>query len=96
MRTLLLDTNIVSYLLKQAAQAELYEPHLSPIVWNPPYVGSQKYLLPDLVLERESETLIIDAKFKGHWEELQRGPRGELDDALREHHRADLLQVLAY
>jgi hypothetical protein len=23
------------------------------------------------VLERESETLIIDAKFKGHWEELQ-------------------------
>ena len=28
MRTLLLDTNIVSYLLKQAAQAELYEPHL--------------------------------------------------------------------
>ena len=38
-------------------------------------------------LERESETLIIDAKFKGHWEELQRGRWGELDDALREHHR---------
>jgi transposase len=49
-----------------------------------------------LVLERESETLIIDAKFKGHWEELQRGRWGELDDALREHRRADLLQVLAY
>jgi 5-methylcytosine-specific restriction endonuclease McrBC regulatory subunit McrC len=69
---------------------------ISPILWNPPYVGSQKYLLPDLVLERESETLIVDAKFKGHWEELQRGRWGELDDALREHHRADLLQVLAY
>src|ERR1700680_5040116 len=36
------------------------------------------------------------AKFKGHWEELQRGRWGELDNALREHHRADLLQVLAY
>jgi hypothetical protein len=69
---------------------------ISPILWNPPYVGSQKYLLPDLVLERENETLIVDAKFKGHWEELQRGRWGELDDALREHHRADLLQVLAY
>ena len=69
---------------------------ISPILWNPPYVGSQKYLLPDLVLERENETLIIDAKFKGHWEELQRGRWGELDDTLREHHRADLLQVLAY
>jgi McrBC 5-methylcytosine restriction system component len=69
---------------------------ISPIVWNPPYVGSQKYLLPDLVLERESGTLIIDAKFKGHWEELQRGRWGELDEVLREHHRADLLQVLAY
>ena len=28
MRTLLLDTNIVSYLFKQAPQAKLYKPHL--------------------------------------------------------------------
>jgi hypothetical protein len=69
---------------------------ICPIVWNPPYVGSQKYLLPDVVLERESETLIVDAKFKGHWEELQLGRWGEQDQVLREHHRADLLQVLAY
>jgi hypothetical protein len=69
---------------------------ICPIVWNPPYVGSQKYLLPDLVLERDSETLIIDAKFKGHWEELQLGRWRELDEILREHHRTDLLQVLAY
>jgi hypothetical protein len=69
---------------------------ISPIVWNPPYAGSQKYLLPDMVLERDTETLIIDAKFKGHWEELQLGRWGELDEAIREHHRTDLLQVLAY
>ena len=69
---------------------------ISPILWDPPYVGSQKYLLPDLVLERENETLIVDAKLKSHLEQLQRGRWGELDDALREHHRTDLLQVLAY
>jgi hypothetical protein len=69
---------------------------ISPVVWNPPYAGSQKYLLPDLVLERDTETLIIDAKFKGHWEELQLGRWGELDEVVREHHRTDLLQVLAY
>ena len=69
---------------------------ICPIVWNPPYAGSQKYLLPDLVLERDSETLIIDAKFKGHWEELQLGRWAELDEVMREHHRTDLLQVLAY
>jgi hypothetical protein len=49
-----------------------------------------------MVLERDTETLIIDAKFKGHWEELQLGRWGELDEVLREHHRTDLLQVLAY
>ena len=69
---------------------------ICPIAWDPPYVGSQRYLLPDLVLERDSETFIIDAKFKGHWEELQFGRWSQLDETMREHHRADLLQVLAY
>jgi McrBC 5-methylcytosine restriction system component len=69
---------------------------ICPIFWNPPYAGSQKYVLPDLVLERCGETLIIDAKFKGHWEELQLGRWSMLDEAVRENHRTDLLQVLAY
>jgi hypothetical protein len=51
---------------------------ICPIVWNPPYVDSQKYLLPDAIFERENEMLIIDAKFKGHWEELQLGRWGDL------------------
>ncbi|OPX87207.1 MAG: McrBC 5-methylcytosine restriction system component [Pelotomaculum sp. PtaB.Bin104] len=73
---------------------------IAPLVWDPPYVGSQKYLLPDLTLERLSErgqeTIIFDAKYKGHWEDLNYERWGKLDEELRERHRADLLQVLAY
>lgn len=69
---------------------------ICPIVWDPPYLGSQKSLVPDIVLERENETLIIDAKFKGHWEDLQLERWSGLDEALRDQHRNDLLQVLAY
>jgi 5-methylcytosine-specific restriction endonuclease McrBC regulatory subunit McrC len=57
--------------------------------------------LPDLTLERlsaqgEKETIIFDAKYKGHWEDLNQERWGRLDEELRERHRADLLQVLAY
>ncbi len=69
---------------------------ISSLAWNPPYMGSQKYLLPDLVLERENETIIIDAKYKGHWEEMNKDNWVNLNDELRRQHRADLLQVLAY
>ncbi len=67
-----------------------------PLSWDPPYLGSQKSLLPDLVLERGETTIIVDAKYKEHWEEMQNRSWGRLQDELRERHRADLLQVLAY
>lgn len=75
---------------------------VSPLVWDPPFTGSQKYLLPDVILERVSpsdhseEVIIFDAKYKGHWEEFNYDKWSNLDDELRERHRADLLQVLAY
>ncbi|MCK4257844.1 MAG: hypothetical protein KAX49_02640 [Halanaerobiales bacterium] len=69
---------------------------IAPISWEPSYLGSQKYLLPDLVLERENETIILDAKYKGHWEELSVNHWDKLDDYLKERHREDLLQILAY
>ncbi len=75
---------------------------ISPLVWDPSYAGSQKYLLPDLILDRlssqesERETIIFDAKYKGHWEDLNFEQWGRLAEDLRERHRADLLQVLAY
>jgi len=67
-----------------------------PLSWTPPYRGSQRYLLPDLVLETEEYTIIFDAKYKRHWEELHFADWADVDAELRERHRADLLQVLAY
>jgi McrBC 5-methylcytosine restriction system component len=69
---------------------------ITPLAWDPPYLGSQKYLLPDLVLERDDETIIFDAKYKGHWEELSSERWRNIEDEIREQHRIDLLQVLAY
>jgi len=69
---------------------------VTPLSWDPPYLGSQKSLVPDLVLEREDQTIIVDAKYKEHWEEMQRHRWTNLDEEIRERHREDLLQVLAY
>jgi len=69
---------------------------VAPLLWEPPYLGSQRSFVPDLILETERTSLIVDAKYKRHWEELQEGSWYEQNDALRERHRADLLQVLAY
>jgi hypothetical protein len=67
-----------------------------PINWEPPYVSSQKALIPDLWLEWDSITMIVDAKYKRHWEEMQQHSWANLEEQLREQHRNDLLQVLAY
>jgi hypothetical protein len=67
-----------------------------PLTWEPPYLGSQKSLIPDLVVERGDTTIIVDAKYKEHWEEMQERRWSDLEEELRERHRADLLQVLAY
>lgn len=67
-----------------------------PLSWAPPYRGSQRYLLPDLVLETEDTIVIFDAKYKRHWEELHFADWADVDAELRERHRTDLLQVLAY
>jgi hypothetical protein len=34
--------------------------------WEPPYLGSQKSLIPDIWLEWEAATLIAEAKYKRH------------------------------
>lgn len=69
---------------------------ITPLGWVPPYLGSQRYLLPDIILEREQETIIFEAKYKSHWEELSRDGWFGLDKKLQERHRSDLLQALAY
>lgn len=67
-----------------------------PVNWEPPYLGSQKSLVPDMWIEWDSLTLIVDAKYKRHWEEMQEQSWGQVNDQIREQHRADFLQVLAY
>lgn len=68
---------------------------VSPLAWDPPYLGSQRSLIPDLILELENVSVVVDAKYKRHWEELQEGGWHDRSE-LREQHRADILQVLAY
>jgi len=67
-----------------------------PVDWDPPAAGSQRSLLPDLVLEREDLVLVIDAKYKRHGEEIERVGWANASEELREQHRNDLLQALAY
>jgi hypothetical protein len=67
-----------------------------PINWEPSYLGSQKALIPDIWLEWGSTTLIVDAKYKRHWDELEDNPWGSIEEMVREQHRNDLFQVLAY
>jgi hypothetical protein len=64
--------------------------------WDPPYTGSQRTLLPDVEIVRQADTVILDAKYKSHWEDLDARGWYESADSLREAHRNDLLQVLAY
>jgi hypothetical protein len=69
---------------------------ITPIAWERAYLGSQKFLLPDLVIEQEDRVIFVDAKYKDHWEELRQHRWLQLEDEIRERHREDLLQVLAY
>jgi len=69
---------------------------IHPVNWEPPYLGSQKSLVPDIWLEWDCTTLIVDAKYKRHWEELQQHSWSNVDEQLRGQHRNDFLQVLAY
>ena len=67
-----------------------------PINWEPPYLGSQKALIPDIWLDWGSTTLIVDAKYKRHWDELEGHSWRSVEEMIREKHRSDLFQVLAY
>lgn len=67
-----------------------------PITWEPPYLGSQGALIPDIWIERGATTIIVDAKYRRHWEEMQDHSWSRVDEVIRDQHRTDLFQVLAY
>ena len=83
---------------KTGAQVKVGRKHETthPIAWEPPYLGSQKSLRADIWLEWSSTTMIVDAKYKRHWEEFQEKSWSTIEEELRQQHRNDLLQVLAY
>ncbi len=64
--------------------------------WSPPFAGSQGSLLPDVVLEREDVVVILDAKYKQHAADIERLGWHAVGEVLRQRHREDLLQALAY
>lgn len=67
-----------------------------PLDWSPPSAGSQRSLVPDLVLRHQDVVVVVDAKYKRHAEEIERLGWSGADATLREAHRADVLQALAY
>ncbi|MBE0656671.1 MAG: hypothetical protein IH602_03220 [Bryobacteraceae bacterium] len=67
-----------------------------PLRWDPPHQATQTSLIPDLWVEWESTTLIVDAKYKRHWEELQQHSWAQSAESIKDAHRADIHQVLAY
>jgi McrBC 5-methylcytosine restriction system component len=69
---------------------------LVPIHWDNAFSGTQKYLLPDVILECDDVTYIFDAKYKRHWEEFNTRNWVHVEKEIQEQHRQDLLQVLAY
>jgi hypothetical protein len=64
--------------------------------WRPPSSGSQRSLLPDVVLRRPDTVVVLEAKYKRHAEQIERLGWSNVEDDVREQHRADVLQALAY
>ena len=69
---------------------------ITAIAWDKPFFGSQKYLLPDFVIDHPSGPIVVDAKYKEHWEDMQVSSWIQLEDEIRAGHRQDLHQILAY
>jgi hypothetical protein len=67
-----------------------------PLQWSDPSLRSLGHLTPDLVLRRHDELNVFDAKYKAHFAELDQAGWLRMADDLRDSHRADMHQALAY
>jgi hypothetical protein len=67
-----------------------------PIHWTDPGLRSLGHLAPDIIVRRHDELRVVDAKYKSHFAELDESGWLRMADELRESHRADMHQVLAY
>jgi 5-methylcytosine-specific restriction endonuclease McrBC regulatory subunit McrC len=53
-------------------------------------------LVPDCILQGRDRAVLVDAKYKRHMDQLSRYGWAGLNEAVREAHRADIHQALAY
>jgi 5-methylcytosine-specific restriction endonuclease McrBC regulatory subunit McrC len=67
-----------------------------PIHWSEPGLRSLGHLVPDIVVKRGSSVRIVDAKYKAHLADLDEAGWRTASEQLRDAHRADFHQVLAY
>jgi len=67
-----------------------------PIEWSDPALRTLGHLAPDIVIRRHRSLQIVDAKYKAHLVEITELDWRRLESDLRDAHRADLHQILAY
>jgi 5-methylcytosine-specific restriction endonuclease McrBC regulatory subunit McrC len=66
------------------------------VQWSGPARSSITSLVPDLVVRHANTVFVIDAKYKGHFQDLDESRWIALSEELRAEHRHDVHQVLAY
>jgi len=70
---------------------------VSPFHWSDASHRSLGHLVPDIVVSRTNNSVwIVDAKYKSHFAEIDEGGWRHMADEIRQSHRQDVHQVLAY
>jgi hypothetical protein len=69
---------------------------VAPLHWSDASLRTLGHLVPDIVVTRASSVWIVDAKYKAHFADIDEAGWRRMADDIRESHRADVHQVLAY
>jgi 5-methylcytosine-specific restriction endonuclease McrBC regulatory subunit McrC len=69
---------------------------VTPLHWTDPSHRSLGHLVPDIAVTRGRGVWIVDAKYKSHLAEIDENGWRRMGEEIRESHRADLHQALAY
>jgi 5-methylcytosine-specific restriction endonuclease McrBC regulatory subunit McrC len=67
-----------------------------PLHWSTSTARSMTHLIPDIVVRRGPSIRIVDAKYKAHFADIDEQMWIQIAAEIREAHRADVHQVLAY
>ena len=67
-----------------------------PLHWSTSTARSMTHLVPDIVVRRGQSVRVVDAKYKAHFAEIDEQMWMRISSDIREAHRADVHQVLAY